>query len=245
MGGTNVYLHFAAKSGKSGGSSQAKVRCLTSALLDTPPGFDAVLQEGLRDLLTWRRDVRGFQAKPLPEGTIERLIATACLAPSVGLSEPWRFVVVEDPASRAAVRANYEACNAAALALQDGSRRALYATLKLSGLDQAPVHIAAFAEGNCSQGHGLGRQTMPAALDFSVAIAIHTLWLAARLEGIGLGWVSIVDPAAITKILDIPESWHFIGYLCIGYPSEEHDVPALQRAGWDERRAPASRILYR
>ena len=245
MSGTNVHLRFAAKSGKTDASPQPKVRCLTSVLLDTPPVFDAVLQDGLRELLTWRRDVRGFLATPLPEGTIERLIATACLAPSVGLSEPWRFVVVEDPTARAAVRANYEICNAAALALQDGSRRALYATLKLAGLDQAPVHIAAFAEGNCSQGHGLGRQTMPSALDYSVAIAIHTLWLAARLEGIGLGWVSIVDPATVIKVLDVPESWRFIGYLCLGYPSEEHDVPALQRAGWDERRAPASRILYR
>ena len=79
---------------------------MTSALLDTPPVFDPMLQDGLRDLLTWRRDVRSFQAKPLPEGTIERLIAAACLAPSVGLSEPWRFVVVEDPVARAAVRAN-------------------------------------------------------------------------------------------------------------------------------------------
>jgi 5,6-dimethylbenzimidazole synthase len=213
--------------------------------LDRPPFFDPALRDGLRDLLTWRRDVRAFRPDPLPEGAIERLIATACLAPSVGLSEPWRFVVVADASTRQAVRANYEACNAAALAAQDGSRRALYAKLKLAGLDQAPVHVAAFAEGDCEQGHGLGRQTMPTALDYSVAIAIHTLWLAARLEGIGLGWVSILDPDAVTATLDAPPSWRFIGYLCIGYPAEEHDVPALQRAGWDARRAPACRILYR
>jgi 5,6-dimethylbenzimidazole synthase len=213
--------------------------------LDKPPTFDATLQTGLLDLLAWRRDVRAFKTDPLPPGTVERLIKAACLAPSVGLSEPWRFVVVEDPALRQQVRANFEACNAAALALQDDSRQALYARLKLSGLDQAPVHIAAFAESECEQGHGLGRLTMPKALDYSVAIAIHTLWLAARLEGIGLGWVSIVDPDAISASLDVPASWRFIGYLCIGYPSEEHHTPALQRAGWDERRAPACRILYR
>lgn len=221
------------------------VPVLSSSLLERPPVFGPSLKAGLRDLLTWRRDVRAFQTAPLPEGCVERLIATACLAPSVGLSEPWRFVIVENVETRNAVRANYEASNAAALALQDGSRRALYAKLKLAGLDQAPVHIATFAEGDCQQGHGLGRQTMPSALDFSVAIAIHTLWLAARLEGIGLGWVSILDPAAITQTLDIPGSWRFVGYLCLGYPSEEHDSPALQRAGWDERRAPSSRITYR
>jgi 5,6-dimethylbenzimidazole synthase len=216
-----------------------------SLTLDLPPVFEPALRDGLRELLTWRRDVRAFRPDPLPEGMIERLIATACLAPSVGLSEPWRFVVVENASTRQAVRANYEACNAAALAAQDGSRRALYAKLKLAGLDQAPVHVAAFAEGDCDQGHGLGRQTMPSALDYSVAIAIHTLWLAARLEGVGLGWVSILDPKAVTAALATPPSWRFIGYLCIGYPAEEHDVPALQRAGWDARRAPACRILYR
>ena len=226
-------------------ASIEKASTLTRPAPGEPPVFDPALQEGLRTLLTWRRDVRAFETRPLPAGTIERLIATACLSPSVGLSEPWRFVVVGDPAVRAAVRTNFETCNAAALALQDGSRRALYARLKLAGLDRAPVHVAAFADGDCQQGHGLGRRTMPDALDYSVAIAIHTLWLAARLEGIGLGWVSIVEPGGISDALGVPASWRFIGYLCIGYPSEEHDLPALQRAGWDERRAPESRISYR
>jgi 5,6-dimethylbenzimidazole synthase len=218
---------------------------VTSLTLDMPPTFETPLRTGLMDLLAWRRDVRAFRTDPLPQGTVERLVKAACLAPSVGLSEPWRFVVVDNPTVRRAVRDNFESCNAAALAVQDESRQALYTRLKLSGLDDAPVHIAAFADGACEQGHGLGRQTMPKALDYSVAIAIHTMWLAARLEGIGLGWVSIVDPDAMATILDVPASWRFIGYLCIGYPQEEHDVPALQRAGWDERRAPASRVLYR
>ena len=215
-----------------------------------PPAFSPDLRAGLVDLFTWRRDVRSFRRDPLPDGTLERLIATACLSPSVGLSEPWRFVVVEDPLRRQAVRANFEATNAAALGTQDASRRALYARLKLAGLDEAPAHIAAFAdpgdgEGQSSQGHGLGRRTMPDAIDHSVAIAIHTLWLAARLEGIGLGWVSILDPAAINSALDVPAHWRLIGYLCLGYPTEVDDCPALQRAGWDERRGATCRILRR
>ena len=214
-------------------------------MLETKLSFDPSLRDRLVDLLTWRRDVRAFRREPLPDGVLERLLVTACLAPSVGLSEPWRFVIVDDPVRRQAIEANFRAANAAALALQDDSRRALYATLKLAGLAEAPIHVAAFADPGDEQGHGLGRATMPGSTDFSVAIAIHTLWLAARLEGIGLGWVSILDPAAVAACLDVPADWRFIGYLCIGYPVSDDDRPALQRAGWDRRRDPTCRILRR
>ena len=210
-----------------------------------PPHFAPAVRDGLADLLAWRRDVRAFRRDPLPDGAIERLIATACLAPSVGLSEPWRFVMVDDAERRLAVRANFQAANASALAAQDMSRQTAYARLKLAGLDDAPVHVAAFCDPDPEQGHGLGRATMPDALAYSVAIAIHTLWLAARLEGIGLGWVSILDPATILASLDVPDHWRFIGYLCLGYPAAEDDCPALQRAGWEMRRPPTSRILRR
>ena len=209
------------------------------------PAFTLSQRDGLLDLLTWRRDVRAFQSDPLPAGTLERLIATACLSPSVGLSEPWRFVIVDDPVRREAVRRNFEAANAEALAAQDMSRQALYARLKLTGLDDAPAHIAVFADPDDAQGHGLGRHTMADAIDHSVAIAIHTLWLAARLEGIGVGWVSILDPTSIADVLDVPASWRLIGYLCIGYPVCEDDRPALERAGWEARRGPKCRILRR
>ena len=210
-----------------------------------PPTFTPAVRDAVSDLLAWRRDVRGFRSDPLPEGVLDGLLAQACLAPSVGLSEPWRFVIVDDPDRRRTIRENFEASNEAALAAQDQSRRALYARLKLAGLDQAPAHVAAFADPDDAQGHGLGRASMPGALDFSVAIAVHTLWLAARLRGIGLGWVSILDPDAVRVALDVPPRWRFIGYLCIGYPSAEDDRPALQRAGWEQRRDPASRVLRR
>ncbi len=210
-----------------------------------PPTFTPAVRDAVSDLLAWRRDVRGFRSDPLPEGVLDGLLAQACLAPSVGLSEPWRFVIVDDPDRRRTIRENFEASNEAALAAQDQSRRALYARLKLAGLDQAPAHVAAFADPDDAQGHGLGRASMPGALDFSVAIAVHTLWLAARLRGIGLGWVSILNPDAVRVALDVPPRWRFIGYLCIGYPSAEDDRPALQRAGWEQRRDPASRVLRR
>lgn len=209
------------------------------------PSFSPAFRSDFLDLVGWRRDVRSFQEAPLPDGTIERLIGIACLSPSVGLSEPWRFVIVDDVPRREAIRANFKAANATALALQDQSRRAQYARLKLAGLNEAPVHLAVFADVETGQGHNLGRNTMPEAIDYSVAIAIHTLWLAARIEGVGLGWVSILDTASLSGILDVPASWRFIGYLCLGYPVKEDDCPTLQRDNWETRRDPSSRIIRR
>ncbi len=209
------------------------------------PEFDAGFRARLRELLTWRRDVRRFRPEPLPEGTLERLIGLACLAPSVGLSQPWRFVVVEDAGRRAAIRGNFEACNAEALAAQNQERAAHYARLKLAGLDQAPVHLAIFADRTTSQGHGLGRLTMPEMTEYSVVTAVHTLWIAARAEGIGLGWVSILDARAVAQTLEVPAAWILIGYFCIGYAESEDDTPALERAEWERRRAPESVILRR
>ena len=209
------------------------------------PQFDAGFRARLYDLLKWRRDVRRFKRDPLPNGAIERLISIACLSPSVGLSEPWRFVIVEDEARRAAIRACFAACNADALAKQDSDRAALYARLKLAGLDDAPCQLSVFSDRSTAQGSGLGRATMPETLDYSVVTAIHTLWLAARAEGLGLGWVSILDPQRMRAILDVPEHWVFIGHLCIGYPQMDDDTPALERAGWEHRHPPSHAVLYR
>ena len=139
--------------------------------------------------------MRRFKPTPLPEGALERLLDLASIAPSVGLSQPWRFVVVESaglprgrqkPASSAATRRRWHRfC---------GERAALYARLKLAGLNEAPCQFAVFADRTTEQGHGLGRLTMPATIDYSAVMAVHTLWLAARAEGIGMGWVSILDP---------------------------------------------------
>jgi 5,6-dimethylbenzimidazole synthase len=86
---------------------------------------------------------------------------------------------------------------------------------------------------------------MPATIDYSAVMAVHTLWLAARAEGIGLGWLSILDPAVVASILDVPPTWTFVGYFCLGYPVEDDDVPALEREGWETRRTPASVLLIR
>ena len=209
------------------------------------PDFDDAFRARLRELLTWRRDVRRFRRDALPRGTLERLIDLACLAPSVGLSQPWRFVIVDTPACRAAIRANFETCNAKALAAQSGQRAAGYARLKLAGLDDAPGHLAVFADSATTRGHGLGRHTMPEMIEYSAVTAVHTIWLAARAEGIGMGWVSILDPAAVAATLDIPATWTFIGYLCLGFPETEDDIPDLERAGWERRYPASSRVVLR
>ncbi len=209
------------------------------------PVFDPAFGRQLAALFRWRRDVRRFAATPVPAALLDELLTVACLAPSVGLSEPWRFVTVDDPARRAAVRSSFERCNRGALTQQQPDSAALYARLKLAGLDEAPCHIAVFAEPDPAQGRGLGRGTMPETVAYSAVMAAHTLWLAARAAGLGLGWVSILDPAAVAAALDVPADWLFIGYFCLGTPVVESDEPELQRAGWEHRRDPASFRLQR
>ncbi|MFH0303520.1 5,6-dimethylbenzimidazole synthase [Bradyrhizobium sp. 31Argb] len=199
--------------------------------------FDESFRRQLRELFVWRRDVRRFRPDPLPSDAIERLIEIACLSPSVGLSQPWRFVIVEDETRRRAVIENFKTCNADALQSYSGERAARYAALKLSGLEEAPGHLAVFAETAGDVGHGLGRATMPETAEYSVVAAVCSMWLAARAEGIGVGWVSILNPASIHEILEVPDSWKFIGYLCVGYPEAEFDRPELEQANWEYRRA--------
>jgi 5,6-dimethylbenzimidazole synthase len=216
----------------------------TAAPVLRPVEFDHAFRVHLRELLMWRRDVRRFRRDALPNGALEALIELACLAPSVGLSQPWRFVIVEDPARRTAVRENFATCNAQALAAQDSCRASTYARLKLAGLEEAPAHFAVFADRSTTQGHGLGRRTMPEMIEYSAVTAVHTIWLAARAQGIGMGWVSILDPAVLAEILDVSTDWKFIGYFCLGYPQTDDAIPELEQAGWEQRRR-ASIILRR
>ncbi len=194
--------------------------------------FSKTQAQTLNEILRWRRDVRHFRADPIPEPVLDRLRAAMDLAPSVGNSRPWRVLQIKDKSLRGRVQDIFETCNREAAAGYDEPARAEYVRLKLAGLSEAPVHLAVFTETAPVEGRGLGRRTMPETLQFSTAMAIHTLWLVARAENIGLGWVSILDPDAILALFGVPESWIFTGYLCLGYAQLAEDRPLLHRNGW-------------
>ncbi|NIY70948.1 5,6-dimethylbenzimidazole synthase [Marivivens donghaensis] len=198
-------------------------------------GFDADFRDELWRLLRMRRDVRHFRTDPVDSDVIDDCLRSFSLAPSVGLSEPWRVVRVNDPARRIAARENFRAANADALAGYSGDDAKIYAGLKLSGMDDAPVQIAVFSEDNTTKGKGLGAGTMPEMKAYSCVSAIMQFWLLLRAHRIGLGWVSILDPEQLTRDLDVPSHWRLIGYFCIGYPLTEEESPELERLGWEKR----------
>jgi 5,6-dimethylbenzimidazole synthase len=206
--------------------------------LSEAPQFDAMFRATFADLLAWRRDVRQFRSDQAPdEATLAELFGLAALAPSVGNCQPTRFVRVDDKARRAAIRANFETANRDALMAYSGEKAALYARLKLAGLNDAPIHVAVFCDETTEQGHGLGARTMAETRRYSAVCALHTFWLAARTRGLGVGWVSILNPETVAEALDVPRAWTFIAYLCVGFPREEHLVPELERVGWQRREA--------
>ena len=164
------------------------------------------------------------------------------LAPSVGHAQPWRFVKVESSSRRAGILANFEAANTRALQGYAGEKRAAYARLKLAGLAEAPVQLAVLCDESTAAGSGLGRQTMPQMMPYSVVCAIHTLWLAARMHGLGCGWISILDPESALRTLDAPPGHSLIAYLCLGWPERTSDAPELEQAGWQSRLDPSALI---
>jgi 5,6-dimethylbenzimidazole synthase len=199
--------------------------------------FSQGFRHDLARLMRWRRDVRRFRTDPVDGAVLDRCLTAFRMAPSVGLSEPWRLIRVQSPHLRAAMQANFAAANATALAAQDQSKAATYARLKLSGMAEAPIHLAVFCDHGTTQGAGLGAQSMPETRAYSVVGAITLFWLAARAEGLGLGWISILDPARVSHDLDVPADWTFVAYLCLGWPEADHDTPELQREGWETRAA--------
>ena len=203
------------------------------------PGHRAALS----DILRWRRDVRHFRPDPVDPACLARLRDAMACAPSVGNSRPWRVLQVEDRAKRTRIVEIFERCNADAAREYDGASRSDYLALKLAGLREAPVHLAVFTDRDVTEGRGLGRRTMPETLDYSTVMAIHTLWLAARSEDLGLGWVSILDPGAVARALDAPDGWSLTGYLCLGHAEADSDTPLLHDAGWQSNAETVWRIV--
>ncbi|MFT4707117.1 MAG: 5,6-dimethylbenzimidazole synthase [Paracoccaceae bacterium] len=198
--------------------------------------FSDSFRTDLLQLMRWRRDVRRFSNDPVDEALLMQCLDTFRLAPSVGLSEPWRIVRVTSPELRQKAIQNYQTANAAALDGYDGEKAALYSDLKLSGMSEAPEHIAVFCDDSTAKGSGLGAATMPEMRRYSVVGAINLMWLHARSHGLGMGWVSILDAPKLCADLDVPKDWSLIAYLCIGWPKANSTTPELETAGWETRR---------
>jgi len=194
-------------------------------------------RSALADILQWRRDVRHFKTDAIEADVLARLRNAMDCAPAVGNARPWRVLQVDSPDLRTSMIDNFEAANKAAAEAYDRTKANAYKQLKLSGMKEAPVHLSIWTDTQPQEGAGLGRRTMPEMLAYSTVTAIHTLWLAARAENIGVGWVSILDPSSVKNLFDVPHSWTLTGYLCLGYPKEMSDTPLLHRNGWQENTA--------
>lgn len=201
------------------------------------PQFGPDFRAELHDLMRWRRDTRHFRTDPVPEALVDRCLAAFGHAPSVGLCEPWRLVWADSAGIRNKVQQNFNAANAKALKGYDGDKAQLYAGLKLAGLQQAPLQFALFCDQATEKGSGLGAGTMPETRAYSCVSALMLFWLALRAEGLGLGWVSILDPNQLVADFQVPPGWQFIGYFCLGWPESDESVPELERMGWEQRAA--------
>ena len=183
-----------------------------------------------------RRDVRAqFRADPVPQDVLLRVLYAAHHAPSVGFSQPWDFVVIDSTEQRLAVKAMFERENARAAQNYSGERQDLYRSLKLEGILDSPVNLCVACDRKRGGPHVLGRNTVLDADLFSTCLAVENLWLAARTEGLGVGWVSILDPAELARLLELPDHVAPLAYLCLGHVTEFLPEPELQTVGWRDR----------
>lgn len=192
-----------------------------------------------------RRDVRSqFLADPVPPEVLGRLLDAAHHAPSVGFMQPWDFLVIQDPLVRQQVYENFQKANERAAQVYSGVRRELYDSMKLAGVLDAPVNLCVTCDRERSDGYGLGRQTDPATDLYSTVCAVENLWLAARAESLGVGWVSILDFEELRNILGIPANATPVAYLCLGYVPEFRSRPDLEDNGWQQRGSLADLIHF-
>ena len=183
-----------------------------------------------------RRDIReNFLATPVPDDVLERILNAAHHAPSVGFMQPWDFILIRDAAVREEVHCCFVDANAKAAELYTGDRRALYDSLKLAAILEAPLNICVTCDRDRSLGSGLGRQSDNSTDLYSTVCAVQNLWLAARAESLGVGWVSILDFDRLREILRIPAAIVPVAYLCVGYVGEYPSRPVLESKGWEGR----------
>jgi 5,6-dimethylbenzimidazole synthase len=210
----------------------------------SPGVFSADERRGVYRAIYERRDIRSqFLAEPVPDDVLARLLDAAHHGPSVGFMQPWDFIVIRDTAVRRAVHECFLDANAQAAEQYHGERRALYDSLKLAGILEAPLNLCITCDRGRQRGGGLGRRTDPATDLYSTVCAVENLWLAARAESVGVGWETILDFDRLRQLLAIPAGAVPVAYLCIGYVSEFPACPDLESAGW-ERRENLARLIH-
>ena len=190
-------------------------------------------REALYKVIYSRRDVRGqFLADPVPDEALRRVLDAAHHAPSVGFMQPWDFIVVRDPEVRRQIKEGFEVAHREAAAMFDGDRRDQYGAFKLEGIMEAPLGVCVTCDRTRTGGVVIGRTANPEMDLYSSVCAVQNLWLAARAENLGVGWVSIIHHDHVRKVLGIPEHIVPIAWLCIGQVSFFHRTPELEQAGW-------------
>ncbi len=206
-----------------------------NGLVAAAPFAEAEREAVYRAIFT-RRDVRGqFQPRPIPQEILQRLLLAAHHAPSVGFMQPWNFITITEIEVKSQVRAAFEKANGEAETMFNDERATLYSKLKLEGISDAPINLCI----TCDRERGgpvvLGRTHNRDTDLYSTVCAVQNLWLAARAEGIGVGWVSIFNDTDIRKILGLPDHVVPVAYLCLGYVDELYQSPELESKGWRQR----------
>ncbi|MBI1953498.1 MAG: 5,6-dimethylbenzimidazole synthase [Candidatus Omnitrophica bacterium] len=200
--------------------------------------FSGEMKEGVYRAIYGRRDIRSqFMPEPIPDEVLLRILRAAHHAPSVGFMQPWNFIVIEDAAARREVKESFEKAHAAAKQLFPEPKRAVYGSFKLEGILESPVNVCVTCDRSRFGPVVIGRTCQREMDLYSAVCAVQNLWLAARAEGVGVGWVSIVYPKDLKRILRLPSQVVPIAYLCLGYVTHFPEEPELQKAGWLPRLA--------
>lgn len=206
---------------------------MPASTVQPDPGFSAEERDAVYRCIHTRRDVRGqFLPDPIPDEVLARLLRAAHHAPSVGFMQPWDFIVVRDRAVKQRVHAAFSKAHAEAALMFEDQRRAAYQRLKLEGILDAPVNICITCDRSRTGKVVLGRTHQPEMDLFSAVCAVQNLWLAARAENIGVGWVSIAHYDDLRAALGVPADIQPIAYLCLGQVSHFYEKPELESAGW-------------
>ncbi|MFD4625120.1 nicotinate-nucleotide--dimethylbenzimidazole phosphoribosyltransferase [Streptomyces sp. NPDC058475] len=224
--------------------STAEVEDVRESTGPAAPGYDDAEREAVLRVMRERRDIRnGFRSDPIPHDVLLRVLEAAHTAPSVGHSQPWDFVVIRSADTRRSMHELAQRQREAYAKSLPKGRAKQFKELKIEAILDTPVNIVVTADPTRGGRHTLGRHTQPQMAPYSSALAVENLWLAARAEGLGVGWVSFFDEREMVRALGLPEHLEVVAYLCVGYVDEFPDEPELMQAGWSKRR-PLSWVVH-